>query len=69
MERQINSDDICSGRCAILEFTRETFNVTHWATIRRWIRRGMPAHRMRNGYPFILKTEVISWHFKKRANK
>jgi len=62
------SDDICVKRIAILAFMSEQFGVTHWDTVRRWRRRGMPFHRMWNGWPFILKSEVIKWHLKNKNN-
>ena len=52
------------GHKDILEFMGKQFKVYSWRTVIRWVRKGMPFHRLWNGKPFIIESELVEWHQK-----
>jgi hypothetical protein len=49
------------GHKDILAFMSRQFNITTWRTVVEWKRRGMPNHRLMNGKPYIIESEVVKW--------
>jgi len=62
------SDDLQIGKIAILDFMCQQFQKDSfsWKTVKRWKKNGMPFYYMRNGIPFIKKTEIIKWQLKSK---